>query len=1086
MNKISIYIIVISMFIIRFDVLGQGCGILPSQLPSNPLEIDQVNKIIACTFAPKIEQLARTNFVNSANGRADLITKIFYDSDSNMGNNWESLDSYANVVTKDYDALDPIIYYSVVWTNVAWVISYDFYHPRDYAGNTSTCLPDNHENDFEGAIFVVSRIDMPSLSIIKNQLIGGYTISHEDLLPFTDINTTPIVSIDNGSHSVELNVPVDGCISTAINPCDDCDPLFIKPITYTKSNDDQCYVAAINIPFVLNGINIIEGVLFGNGLYQLEDIFGSQSNSLFNLKSYPLVFNGDKFYTDNLPCFSNFLGRAGIASAPWGWSQFNYSNTLIHDKICSAFHFAFPKFFNCDLIIPNFIVEYNPYDRNKCINSPYVININQDQDWNFNPNYVISKIVIKPNITLTIKNRSIIMDGNGTIELNEGSSLIIDNSEIIGCKHGPKWYGITTVGTSNKVHLINQSRIWDALKGISITSRSKVPNPSLKSPDLLISQSSFDNCDIGIYLDHNKGNARMINNSFMINCDIGIKCNKANGFLVDNSRFYGNVVSIDAFDSKITVLSNNKFEWGPYSSSKNTSSGGFIYLNDRGIVLKGSYPGSSGSTIGVSTNNAVNEFKNLTLGILASGNESPIGATVNNCNFDNLPVAAVFSGANSYHFDNNNVGYGQVGSWSWKTGSNFNTNSCNLFTQTYDYNIKFEYNNSKTTFIGNNFASSVFGKDILLENATIASSIGREDNPAGNCFTPSADIVTNNSATFSYFFYDGPDKKICEEPVSMGNYFKNRTLIPQNNCSKIGIFRLIGPKRDGTEEFIPNSDSLDFSTHISKDEIRIKIEEGIIKVHNTGGDDPQTLIDESLLTSNSNRFYNENVLDEWINYALYRSIEENDFSFGESILNNLHDWKWQKQLFGLKLRQNRIDEATTLLESMPSRNEDEQFFKEVQSINLKRLKFEENMYWNITVSDLNRLENIALSIQPSSGYARSLYEYLTGKAIPIPILNSEQNNKMDVSSRNDINSNSNSIDLIKIYPNPANDKLNIVSKGIDILSITITDLSGRSTKYNNILKKEYSINLEKYNTGFYNITIIDITGIVSNKKFLKN
>ena len=53
--------------------------------------------------------------------------------------------------------LTPKIYFSVVWTNSHWVITYVIYHPRDYASETGPCCADNHRNDLEGAIFVVNR-----------------------------------------------------------------------------------------------------------------------------------------------------------------------------------------------------------------------------------------------------------------------------------------------------------------------------------------------------------------------------------------------------------------------------------------------------------------------------------------------------------------------------------------------------------------------------------------------------------------------------------------------------------------------------------------------------------------------------------------------------------------------------------------------------------------------------------------------------------------------------------------------------------------------------------------------------------------
>jgi len=84
----------------------------------------------------------------SVEGRADLLTSVFYDvdlenvtsdEDLSTGNNWSSLPDYTLGDTENIDALDPYVYYSVVWAENYWVIAYGFYHPRDWAGGGACC-----------------------------------------------------------------------------------------------------------------------------------------------------------------------------------------------------------------------------------------------------------------------------------------------------------------------------------------------------------------------------------------------------------------------------------------------------------------------------------------------------------------------------------------------------------------------------------------------------------------------------------------------------------------------------------------------------------------------------------------------------------------------------------------------------------------------------------------------------------------------------------------------------------------------------------------------------------------------------------
>jgi len=52
---------------------------LPSELPSNLADLEAANRTIAECFAPTIHHMTENTDYNSANGRADLITSVFYD-----------------------------------------------------------------------------------------------------------------------------------------------------------------------------------------------------------------------------------------------------------------------------------------------------------------------------------------------------------------------------------------------------------------------------------------------------------------------------------------------------------------------------------------------------------------------------------------------------------------------------------------------------------------------------------------------------------------------------------------------------------------------------------------------------------------------------------------------------------------------------------------------------------------------------------------------------------------------------------------------------------------------------------------------
>jgi hypothetical protein len=197
-------------------------GQLPSELPSNLENLENANRTIAEFYAPTVHQMADTEADVSEGGIADLITSARYDNEV-FSDNWNNLDNY------DYTSSEllPHVYYSVVWTDKTWIITYGFYHPRDYSisyivpplGNV--CCADNHEHDFEGVIYVVNRN--------SNNVQIAATISHFDLyMGFSSYGMTPPdVYIDDRTHAVRLNME-GSCIDEEVipivaAPCDGCE-----------------------------------------------------------------------------------------------------------------------------------------------------------------------------------------------------------------------------------------------------------------------------------------------------------------------------------------------------------------------------------------------------------------------------------------------------------------------------------------------------------------------------------------------------------------------------------------------------------------------------------------------------------------------------------------------------------------------------------------------------------------------------------------------------------------------------------------------------------------------------------------------
>jgi hypothetical protein len=109
---------------------------------------------------------------DDSNARADYISAFSYDSNWDGTDNWDNLDAWAQYA---------YVYYSVAETCTHWLISYGFFHPRDWSdGRLVDADPDDegqeHENDMEDALAIVRKTSSGSgvLDAMLTQSHGNY------------------------------------------------------------------------------------------------------------------------------------------------------------------------------------------------------------------------------------------------------------------------------------------------------------------------------------------------------------------------------------------------------------------------------------------------------------------------------------------------------------------------------------------------------------------------------------------------------------------------------------------------------------------------------------------------------------------------------------------------------------------------------------------------------------------------------------------------------------------------------------------------------------------------------------------------
>ena len=134
---------------------------------------------LALRWAPILYQNVKLKGYDGLGGKADYISKLDFDDDWDMQNNWENAAKFSQVSYKAY------AYYSVVTTSTHWFIVYGFFHPRDWSQIPILNLlgVDTHENDFEGALLVIKR-PQNTKNDPYGKLLAMFTVFHGYLLPF--------------------------------------------------------------------------------------------------------------------------------------------------------------------------------------------------------------------------------------------------------------------------------------------------------------------------------------------------------------------------------------------------------------------------------------------------------------------------------------------------------------------------------------------------------------------------------------------------------------------------------------------------------------------------------------------------------------------------------------------------------------------------------------------------------------------------------------------------------------------------------------------------------------------------------------
>jgi hypothetical protein len=232
-------------------------------------------------------------------GRSDYIARVDFDGDWSGTNNWDNAASMA---------LTAYAYHSVVETSTHWYIVYAFFHPRDWA---DSLFDTEHENDCEGALFVVARDGSEF-----GKLVGAVTVAHKDFFSFVPDGSP----LDSGAESV------DGKLSYASFEGQD-HPIMAQEARGHGLKAWPSYdIVGDGVKYFPSLITAEEPVSATDSdvRYKLIDIYGSEG--LWKRRQFSSLFASDGTFAGDTSgdCgYVKILCSTGSVKAPWGWDDEN-------------------------------------------------------------------------------------------------------------------------------------------------------------------------------------------------------------------------------------------------------------------------------------------------------------------------------------------------------------------------------------------------------------------------------------------------------------------------------------------------------------------------------------------------------------------------------------------------------------------------------------------------------------------------------------------------------------------------------------------------------------------------------------------
>lgn len=690
--------------------------------------------------------------------------------------------------------------------------------------------------------------------------------------------------------------------------------------------------------------------------------------------------------------------------------------------------------------------------------------ITTDTDWD--QKFVSGKVIVKPGATLTIHGIAS-MSTNSEIIVEKGANLVIDGGMLTSCH--AEWKGIVVEGdaasgtqnNAGRIALLNNAVIENARTAISM-------NPSHLQ---------------GSQIAAHYGGLVQADNATFRNCNRAVAFMKyATDFIEDESYFHDCTFENIA-TSAVTIWLNNNVtfercifniigENGIYAvNSEVIVRDGCIFTNQPtgiDILTTGNIPFAP--IIG-QTGTAPNEFQCDQYGIYAQamGNSNPL--LITNNNFLGSQFGVHITGLSNYQIFGNDMlgGYTGVEPVSTSSGTHRNeVRNNNISSMTYGSLA--EYNNENLHYLDNCFASNNYA-DVLVSTGEIFVEQGNYDLANGNCFSKGGvpEIDNTGNAAIKLWVKANEPTSSCKYPTVVNNDPNFNVVVdlgsvadPSGTCGSMYSPGVINIRRFCQGPFKSKQDYLD------------KISEIQATILTTENDNSLTAAYRAYLL----RIYRKCL--HWLQAQIIVVILEPAVDDPDGITDpqqrmeaaiqygmTLPLFDQQILALGLMVNTDQLSRARTYLNSIPQTTAAQSDYVWAQNLYLDYLATMSQ--YTLSAQDETTLFAIGKGIDPLDGYARSIYEVITGTRIVLDLPDPHN------SVRPRSTAVAEAIVNFTVYPNPSHQHTITVAiegmKDVSGLNISIIDIHGRLVLTESVLTFQHTIDISDCDNGTYIITV---------------